>query len=144
MSNKFWQYTVSSTYDTRSVDFYYAADASNPDWIYIGAVGTIKSSNQNIMISYTIPSGATNQAVRVQLEYGAHIDYRGSYSIDYRDNPCVSGYNRESKICFVFSMRFATSHHPLIQMVLCFSFCLQEMTWYSQSLLHLPRKYSLL
>lgn len=74
-----------NTGEVMAVEFYYAANASDPDWIYIGRLLT-ESGNQDIMLSYTIPSGATTQAVRVQLRY---------IIWDSKGNPCQSGANRE-------------------------------------------------
>ena len=69
------------------VEFYYAEDASDPNWVWIGRSRTIVSSNQDIMMTYTIPSGAENQAIRVQLMYTGD---EGRIP-----NPCHSGWYRE-------------------------------------------------
>jgi hypothetical protein len=66
-------YPVSSEDGTLSydyADFYYASDASNPIWVYIGTESpnpAIKSA-QNIYITYTLPKGTT-QAVRVNFRF---------------------------------------------------------------------------
>lgn len=49
-------------------DFYYAANASNPSWKFIGTVQPKLSGFQELKISYTLPAGQ-NQAVRVNFRY---------------------------------------------------------------------------
>jgi hypothetical protein len=66
-------YPVSSEDGTLSydyADFYYASDASNPMWTYIGTESpnpAIKSA-QNLHMTYTLPKGTT-QAVRVNFRF---------------------------------------------------------------------------
>jgi hypothetical protein len=66
-------FPVSSNDGTLSydyADFYYASDASNPVWVYIGTESpnpAIKSA-QNLDMTYTLPKGTT-QAVRVNFRF---------------------------------------------------------------------------
>eukprot|EP00956_Cyclotella_meneghiniana_P016363 scaffold25814_cov57-Cyclotella_meneghiniana.AAC.3 len=53
------------------VDFFFASDASNPQWQLIKSVRPSKKGVQDLRISYTIPAGSTTQAVRVQIGYWA-------------------------------------------------------------------------
>jgi hypothetical protein len=62
-----WQTGASDT-----ADFYYATDASNPDWQYIGSITPPGGQSQELKMSYRIPAGSTNQAVRVQFRYGGN------------------------------------------------------------------------
>jgi hypothetical protein len=50
-------------------DFYYASDALNPAWTYIGTKQTINGGKQDVRVEYTLPIGS-NQAVRVSLRFG--------------------------------------------------------------------------
>jgi len=67
-----------SGYTSDFADFYYAADASNPNWIELGTVQPTAAGINDLKISYTLPPGGF-QAVRVNFRYG------GSRS------PCTSG-----------------------------------------------------
>jgi len=49
-------------------DFYYASDAFNPTWHYIGTKQPSASGIEEIEISYTLPAGE-NQAVRVNFRF---------------------------------------------------------------------------
>ena len=49
-------------------DFYFANDASNPSWQYIGTMQPEGGGIQELKVSYTLPQG-TNQAVRVNFRY---------------------------------------------------------------------------
>ena len=63
------------------VDFYYASDASNPQWENIpGRVQCPGGGIQTVFKSYTLPQGQV-QAVRVNLMYGENTP----------ENSCVSG-----------------------------------------------------
>ena len=66
-------------------DFFYATDASNPVWVYIGSKNpTVSEGLDDIEMTYTIPgSGSDIQAVRVQFAYGGPVTipcHLGSYS----------------------------------------------------------------
>lgn len=67
-----------SGYTSDFADFYYAADASNPNWIELGTVQPTAAGINDLKMSYTLPPGGF-QAVRVNFRYG------GSRS------PCTSG-----------------------------------------------------
>ena len=72
--------------DTDTADFFYATNASNPVWVYIGsAKPTVSDGLTDIEMTYTIPTGSDVQAVRVQFTYieGPSTD------------PCISGYFNE-------------------------------------------------
>ena len=49
-------------------DFYYAGDALNPTWKFIGTVKPSQIGSQDLKMSYTLPPGH-NQAVRVNFRY---------------------------------------------------------------------------
>ena len=75
-------YSFSS--ESNTANFFYAANASNPTWVYIGsAKPTVSNELTEIERTYTIPLGSDIQAVRVQYTYndGETI------------NPCVNTVN---------------------------------------------------
>ena len=56
--------------DDDTADFFYAVNASNPVWVYIGSENaTVSDGLTDIEMTYTIPSGSDVQAVRVQFTY---------------------------------------------------------------------------
>ena len=56
--------------DDDTADFFYAVNASNPVWVYIGSANpTVEKQLTDIEMTYTIPSGSDVQAVRVQFTY---------------------------------------------------------------------------
>lgn len=61
-----------STGASDRADFYYASDATNPEWQYIGTKTPPSGGAHDLMMSYTLPQGNT-QAVRVQFRYGGSI-----------------------------------------------------------------------
>ena len=71
--------------DGDTADFFYAANASNPVWVYIGSAYPPVPDLTDIEMTYTIPTGSDVQAVRVQFTYieGPSTD------------PCISGYFNE-------------------------------------------------
>ena len=69
----------SATEDT--ANFFYSTDASSPVWNYIGSAQPSGTGLQDISMTYTIPMGTENQAVRVQF----------GYQIGASSNPCESG-----------------------------------------------------
>lgn len=77
------------------VAFFYADDASNPNWSFIDIV-TISNAaeDQDVLMSYTIPNGAEKQAIRVQIFYITHLAYT---------NPCNPGssYNDSETLTFI-------------------------------------------
>ena len=78
-------------FGNNTADFFYAADASNPIWVYIGSANpTVSDQLADIEMTYTIPSGSDVQAVRVQFQ-----------TIGDSTDPCVSGfYNDRDDIVF--------------------------------------------
>ena len=79
-------------FGNNTADFFYAADASNPIWVYIGSANpTVSDQLADIEMTYTIPSGSDVQAVRVQFTYDEG---------DSTD-PCVGGdYNDRDDVVF--------------------------------------------
>ena len=57
-----------STGTSDTADFYYAADANNPVWTYIGSVVPPGGGQQVLTQQYTLPAGS-QQAVRVNFRY---------------------------------------------------------------------------
>ena len=51
-----------------SADFYYASDASDPNWQFIETLVPPGGGQQDLVVSYTLPAGE-NQAVRVNFRY---------------------------------------------------------------------------
>ena len=74
-------------------DFFYAADASNPSWEYIGTVNPPTGGViADLTMDYTVPVGSETQAVRVQFRLSG-----GSSTTD----PCLSGsYNDRDDVVF--------------------------------------------
>ncbi|QRN95901.1 cadherin-like domain-containing protein [Archangium violaceum] len=60
---------VYSSYNSDKLDLYYAADASNPSWVYIGTITPTASGSRVLSATYTLPAG-TMQAVRGVFRYG--------------------------------------------------------------------------
>jgi hypothetical protein len=68
-----------------TADFYYAIDASNPSWQYIGSKTPEGGGAQEIKMAYNLPQGSV-QAVRVQFRYGGVVGYCTSGSWNDRDD----------------------------------------------------------
>ena len=82
-----WAYSNSSS---DYLDLYYAADATNPSWVYLTTLSPMVSGAQTLTATYTLPSGAL-QAVRGIFRYS------GSAS-----GPCVLGsYDDHDDLVFV-------------------------------------------
>jgi hypothetical protein len=98
-------FPVSSNDGTLSydyADFYYASDASNPVWVYIGTESpnlAIKSA-QNLDMTYTLPKGTT-QAVRVNFRFlgnrgankgcsGGAYDDTDDLVFSVKENPAIT------------------------------------------------------
>eukprot|EP00804_Cyclotella_cryptica_P000809 CCRYP_001065-RH/>CCRYP_001065-RH protein AED:0.36 eAED:0.37 QI:557/0.33/0.5/1/0/0/4/0/539 len=77
-----WVWGASSDF----ADFYYTVDAYDPNWQYIGTVIPPGTGARNLTISYTLPYGANNQAVRVNFRYGGSINPCTTGSYDDRDD----------------------------------------------------------
>ena len=77
---------------SNNAEFFYAADATNPSWVYIGSVKPVATGLQDLTLDYQLPSGSQTQAVRVQFRYDG-----GSSTT----NPCVVGnYNDRDDVVF--------------------------------------------
>ena len=57
-----------STGSSDTADFYYAADANNPSWVYIASATPSGGGAQTLTAQYTLPAGS-QQAVRVNFRY---------------------------------------------------------------------------
>jgi hypothetical protein len=55
-------------YSSDALDLYYAADATNPVWVFIGTIVPTKGGGQDLSATFTLPSGNL-QAVRAQFRY---------------------------------------------------------------------------
>jgi len=83
--------TIYSTSTNNVGQFFFAADASNPVWNYIGSAQPSGTGVQIITMTYTLPRGAENQAVRVQ----------NLLSDTSSKDPCISGnYNDRDDLVF--------------------------------------------
>ncbi|MGC4118405.1 MAG: Ig-like domain-containing protein [Myxococcales bacterium] len=55
-----------------SLDLYYAADAANPIWSFIGTLTPTVAGSQDLSISFTLPMGSL-QAIRANFRYGGGL-----------------------------------------------------------------------
>jgi len=79
-------------YTSDQLDLYYAADATNPTWVYIGTMTPSGSGARVMTTTYTLPNSGTLQAVRGQFRYGS-----GS-------GPCTPGsFNDRDDLVFAVS-----------------------------------------
>ena len=74
-----------STGSSDTADFYYAADANNPSWTYIGSESPSAGGAQTLSVQYTLPAGDL-QAVRVNFRYSGSAGSCTSGSYDDRDD----------------------------------------------------------
>ncbi len=74
-----------STGSSDTADFYYAADADNPVWTYVGSVAASGGGVQVLTQQYTLPAGSL-QAVRVNYRYQAAADPCTTGTYDDRDD----------------------------------------------------------
>ena len=74
-----------STGSSDHADFYYASDASNPDWQLIRTVDPPKGGVNELSVSYTLPKGK-NQAVRVNFRYNGSQSTCSGGSYDDTDD----------------------------------------------------------
>jgi hypothetical protein len=61
-----WAYSTGSS---DALDLYYAADATNPSWVFIKTIVPPAGGAQALSTTYTLPSGGSLQAVRAQFRY---------------------------------------------------------------------------
>jgi PKD repeat protein len=74
-----------------AIDFYSAADASNPSWTFLSSISASAAGTQLLSTTFTLPAGGL-QAVR------AHLRYNGSAS------PCSTGsYDESDDLIFAVS-----------------------------------------
>ena len=78
-----WAWSSGSS-DT--ADFYYAADASNPNWVLIGSKQPSGGGEQSIKVQYQLPSSSANQAVRVNFRYAGSQSSCSGGSYDDADD----------------------------------------------------------
>ena len=74
-----------STGSSDRADFYYASDASNPSWTFIKTVAPSRGGMSDLQVSYTLPAGAANQAVRVNFRYNGSASTCSGGSYDDAD-----------------------------------------------------------
>lgn len=77
-----WVRSTSEDY----ADFYYTVDVYNPNWQYIGTVIPAGTGYQDLAMPYTLPFGASTQAVRVNFRYSGSSDHCTVGSYDDRDD----------------------------------------------------------
>ncbi len=65
-----WAY---SAYASDKLDLYYAADATNPAWVFIGTLTPAAAGAQTLTATYALPAGGV-QAVRGTFRYGGSAD----------------------------------------------------------------------
>ena len=69
------------------LDLYYAADATNPSWIYLTTLHPTVAGNQLLSTTYALPSGGNLQAVRARLRFeGVVSPCTGFSSFDDHDD----------------------------------------------------------
>jgi hypothetical protein len=69
------------------LDFYYAADASNPSWVYLTTLQPTTQGAQVLSATYTLPSGSSSQAVRARFrDQGVVAPCSGSSNFDDHDD----------------------------------------------------------
>ena len=82
--------------DEDTADFFYAVDASNPVWVYIGSANpTVSDQFTDIEMTYTIPTGSDIQAVRVQYTWN---------ETDSTTDPCANDNNYGDRDDVVFKV----------------------------------------
>ncbi|KAL7517629.1 hypothetical protein ACHAWX_002539 [Stephanocyclus meneghinianus] len=77
-----WVWSTSDDY----ADFYYTVDVYNPNWQYIGTVIPAGTGYQDLAMPYTLPLGASAQAVRVNFRYLGSTDHCTGGGYDDRDD----------------------------------------------------------
>lgn len=56
-----------------TADFYYASSATNANWSYLGSIPAGGSGLRTLVAEYRLPTGAPNQAVRVNFRYKGSV-----------------------------------------------------------------------
>jgi hypothetical protein len=51
------------------LDIYYASDAANPNWVAINTLTPLAAGPQVLSTTFTLPAGATSQAIRANFRY---------------------------------------------------------------------------
>ncbi|MBI4508359.1 MAG: hypothetical protein HY698_01905, partial [Deltaproteobacteria bacterium] len=69
-----WAY---SAYSTDTLDLYYAADANNPTWTFIGSLKPTARDAQVLSTTYTLPAGSL-QAIRARFRYQGTVGSCGT------------------------------------------------------------------
>lgn len=75
-----------SSYTADALDLYYAADANNPTWSFITTIVPTAAGVQTLRANYTLPAGASTQAVRAVFRYGGTAIACSSGAYDDRDD----------------------------------------------------------
>ena len=84
---KVWAYSAAADY----IDFFYATDATNPQWQFINTVNPSTSGASDVSTQYTLGNGSF-QAVRVVIRYnGASSPCPGGVYDDVDDLAFVTG-----------------------------------------------------
>ncbi|MDY7230117.1 S8 family serine peptidase [Hyalangium rubrum] len=79
---KVWAY---SGFTSDFLDLYYAADANNPSWTFIGTLQPTAGGLQTLTATYTLPSGNL-QAIRGAFRYNGTAGSCGTGGYDDRDD----------------------------------------------------------
>ena len=74
-----------STGSSDTLDLYYAADADNPNWIYIGSQTPPAGGTQTLTAQYTLPTGGL-QAIRANFRYNGNTSTCSPGNYDDRDD----------------------------------------------------------
>jgi len=78
-----WAFSITDDF----LDLFYTADATNPNWTYIGTLVPSGAGAQVLSTTYTLPSGGSLQAVRANFLYqGAVLPCGGGGSFDDHDD----------------------------------------------------------
>lgn len=80
---RIWTYTG---YTTDYVDFFYAADATNPVWTHIATVQAPKAGESTVSALWALSPGSAFQAVRAQLRWNGSADACASGGYNDRDD----------------------------------------------------------
>jgi len=75
-----------STGSSDRLDLYYAADANSPSWTYITTLTPLSGGANTLSTTYTLPAGASMQAVRARFRYSGSVGSCGVGSYDDHDD----------------------------------------------------------